>query len=237
MSHLTCIAKWRDDNHHEYRGLDPERFLDNGVEVGHVIQKLDGHGVVAVSTDAVLLLANLGENFGMIGQVLEGIDQAAAHSILAGEQEREEDHGHLAVTELPAALPFGVLNSLEPAVKHAGNFTAVCHMDLALGGRLDEPLEGDLASLDGPVDFGSGKGEREIDELESTSDIPVFVTDLPGGCSGDVISAEYTQRGVHVEVTGDHHDGAGLSIGGEPIAEMITGDLVLDVKIKAVEDI
>ena len=173
----------------------------------------------------------------MISQVLEGIDQAAAHSILAGEQEREDDHGHLAVTEFLAALPLGMLNSLEPTVKHAGRFTTICHVDLALGGSFNEPLEGDLASLDSSPDFGTGKGEREVDELEGTSDIPVFVTDLLGGDSRDMVSAENTQGSVHVEVAGDHHERTWLSIGGEPTAEMLTGDPVLDVKVKAVKDV
>jgi hypothetical protein len=173
----------------------------------------------------------------MISQVLEGIDQAAAHSILAGEQEREDDHGHLAVTELLAALPFGILNNLEPGVKHAGRFTAVCHVDLALGGSFNEPLEGDLTSLDGPPNLGSRKGKREVYELEGTSDVPILVTDLLGSDSGDMISAENTQGSVHVEVTGDHHEGTRLSIGGGPIAEMLTGDLFLDIKVKAVGEV
>jgi len=169
--------------------------------------------------------------------VLEGIDQAAAHRILAGKQEREDDHGHLTVTELLAAFPFGILNSLEPTVKHAGRFTTVCHVDLALGGSLNEPLEGDLAGLDSPPNLCSGKGKREVDELEGTSDVPVFVTDLLSGDSRDVISAENTQGSVHVEMAGDHHEGACLSIGGGPIAEMLAGDPVLDVKVKAVGDV
>ena len=170
----------------------------------------------------------------MIGQVLEGVDQAAAHSILAGEQEREEDHAHLTVAEFPAAFPFGVLNRLEPSVKHAGDFAAVCHVDLAVGSTLNEPLEGDLTSLDSPVDLGSGDGEREVDELEGTGDIPVLVTDLPGGDRGDVISTEDTQGGVHVEMAGGHHDGMSLSIGADPIAEVLAGDPILDIKVKAV---
>lgn len=170
----------------------------------------------------------------MIGQVLEGVNQAAAHSILAGEQEREENHSHLTVTEFPAAFPFGVLDRLEPSVKHAGDFTAICHVDLAVGSTLNEPLEGDLTGLDGPVDLGSRNGEGEVDEFEGTGDIPVLVTDLPGGDRGDVISTEDTQRGVHVEVTGGHHDGMSLPIGVDPITEVLAGDLVLDVKVKAV---
>lgn len=229
---MTCVAEWIDDNHHKDRGLDSERFLDDGVEVGHVVQKFKGHGVAGISTDTVLLLANLGKDFGVISQVLEGIDQAAAHCVLAGEQEREEDHGHFAVTEFLAALPFGILDSLEPTVKHAGGFATVCHVDLALGSSLNEPLEGDLTSLDSPVDFSSGEGKREVDEFKGTCDIPVLVTDLPGGDRGDVISTEDPQGGVHVEVTGDHHDGTGLSVGGHPIAEVLTGNLVLDVKVK-----
>ena len=233
MSDLARTGEWVNGNYHEDRWLDSERFLDNGVEVGHVVQEFKGHGVVGISTDAVLLLANLGKNLGVISQVLEGIDQPAAHSILAGEQEREEDHGHLAVTEFLAALPFGILDSLEPAVKHTSWFTTVCHVDLAFCSSLDEPFEGDLASLNGPVNFGSREGKREIDEFEGAGDIPVLVTDLPSGDRGDVISAEDTQGRIHVEVTGDHHDGAGLSVGSDPIAEVLTGNLVLDVKVKA----
>ena len=107
-------------------------------------------------------------------------------------------------------------------------------MDLTVGSTLDEPLESDLTSLDGPVDLGSGEGERKVDELEGTGNIPVLVTDLPGGFRGDVISTEDTQGGVHVEVTGGHHDGMGLSIGADPIAEVLAGDPVLNVKVKTV---
>ena len=109
-------------------------------------------------------------------------------------------------------------------------------MDLALGGGFNKPFEGDLTSLDGPPDFCSGDGKREVDEFEGTSDVPVFVTDFLGCDSGDVISAEDAQGGVHVEVTCDHHEGACLSISRRPIAEMFAGDPVLDVKIKAVGD-
>jgi len=236
VSYFVC-TKRRNDNYHQYGGLDSERFLDYGVEVGHFVEQLKGHGVAAVSTDAVLFFANLCEDFWMISQVLEGIDQAAAHRILAGEQEREDDHGHLTVTELPAAFPFGILNILEPTVKHAGRFTAVCHVDLTLGGSFDEPLEGNLTGPDSPPNFCSGKGKREVDEFEGTGDVPVFVTDLLGGGSRDVVSAENTQGSVHVEMAGDHHEGAGLSIGGGPIAEMLAGNPVLDVKVKTVGDV
>ena len=166
--------------------------------------------------------------------MLEGVDQAAAHGVLAGEQEREDDHGHLAVTELLAAFPFRILDRLEPTVKHTSRFTTVCHVNLALGSGFNEPLEGDLTSSDSPPDFGSGKGKGEVDELEGTGDVPVFVTDLLGGDSGDVISAENTQGSVHIEVTGDHHERAGVSIGRGPITEMFTSDPVLDAKVKAV---
>jgi len=233
----VCVVERRDDNNHEDRGLNPERFLDDGVEVGHVIQQFKGHGIVGISTDTVLLLANLGEDIGMISQVLEGIDQTTAHSILAGEQEGEDDHGHFTVTEFLAALPFWILNGLKPAVEHAGNFTTICHVDLALGSSFNKPLEGDFTSLDSPVDFGSGEGNREVDELEGTGDIPVLVTNLLGGGSGNMISTEDTQGGIHVKMTGDHHEGMGLSIGADPGAEMLAGDPVLDVKVKAVGDI
>jgi len=173
----------------------------------------------------------------MVGQVLEGVDQTTAHSILACEQEREEDHSHFTVTEFFAALPFWILDGLEPTVKHAGGFTAVCHVNFAVGGTFDEPLEGDLTSLDGPVDFGSGEGKREVDELEGTGDIPVLVTDLLGGGSGDVISTEDAQGCIHVEMAGDHHNGMGFSIGTDPIAEVLTGNLVLDIKVEAVGDV
>ena len=73
MSHLAC-AERRNDNYHQYGGLDPERFLDYGVEVGHFVEQFKGHGVATVSTDAILFLANLGEDFWMISQMLEGID-------------------------------------------------------------------------------------------------------------------------------------------------------------------
>ena len=232
MSYLARVEVI-DDIYHEDRRFDSERFLDNGVEIGHVVQKFEGHGVAGISTDTVLFFANFGKDFGVIGQVLEGIDQTAAHGILAGKQEREEDHGHLTVAELLAALPFGILDSLEPAVKHAGGFAAICHVDLALRSSFDEPPEGDLTSLDSSVDFSSGKGKGEVDELEGAGDIPVLVTDLSGGGGGDVISAEDTQGSIHVEVTGDHHDGTGLPVGGDPIAEMFTGNPVLDVKVKA----
>jgi len=205
VSHLVCVAERRNDNNHEDGGFDPQGFLDDGVKVGHVVQQLKGHGVVGISTDAVLLLANLGEDFWMISQVLEGIDQTAAHSILAGEQEGKDDHGHFTVTEFLAALPFGILNGLKPTVKHTGNFTTIFHVNLAFGSSLNKPLEGNFTSLDGPVNFGSGEGNREVDELEGTGDIPVLVTDLLGGDSGNVSSAEDTQGGIHVEMTGDHH--------------------------------
>ena len=168
----------------------------------------------------------------MVSQVLEGVDQAAAHSILAGEQEREDDHCHFAVTEFPAALPFGILDSLEPTVKHAGDFTTVCHMDLAIGSSFNKPLEGNLTSLDSPPDFGSRYGKREVDELKGTGDVPIFVANFLGGSFGDMVSAKHTQGGVHVEMTGDHHDGMRFAIRADPVAEMLAGDLVLNVKVK-----
>ena len=110
-------------------------------------------------------------------------------------------------------------------------------MDLALGGSFDEPLEGNLTCLDSPPNFCSGKGKRKVDELEGTGDVPVFVTDLLGGGSRDMVSAENAQGSVHVEMAGDHHEGACLSIGGGPIAEMLAGNPVLNVKVKTVGDV
>ena len=235
MSYRCTRIRGGNDDHHKHRRLYPEGFLDNGVEIGHVVQKLEGHGVVGITTNAVLLFANLGEDFGMVSQVLEGVDQAAAHRILTGEQEGEDDHCHLAVTEFFTTFPFGILNGLEPTVKHACGFTAVCHMDLAFGGGFNEPLEGNLTSLNCPPDLCSREGEREVYELKGASDIPILVANLLRGDLGNVISAEYTQRGVHVEMTGDHHDGMGFSVGGEPITEVLSGNLVLNVKVKAVK--
>ena len=232
MRNLVCIHR-RNDDHHKDRGFDPKGFLDNSVEIRHAVQKLEGHGIVAITTDAVLFLANLGQDFGVISQVLEGVDQATAHSVLAGEQEREEDHSHFAVTEFPAALPLGILDRLKPTVKHAGGFTAVCHMDLALGSSFNEPLEGNLTGPNGPPDFCSRQCKGKVDKFEGPCDIPVFVTDFLGGDCGDVISTKYAQRGVHVEMAGDHHDGMSLSISGNPIAEVLAGDFVLNVKIEA----
>ena len=108
-------------------------------------------------------------------------------------------------------------------------------MDLAFGGSFNKPLEGNLASSDGPPDFSSRKGKGEVYEFESTGDVPILVTNFLGGNFRNVISAEYTQRGVHVEMTGDHHDGMGFSVGADPIAEMFSGDLVLNVEVKAVK--
>ena len=106
-------------------------------------------------------------------------------------------------------------------------------MDPALGSSFSDPFEGNLASLDSPPDFCPRNDQREVDEFESTGDIPILVMNFPGGDFGNVISTKYAEGCVRVEVPSEHHDGMRFSVCIDPITEMLVDNFVLNIKVKA----
>lgn len=154
------------NTNHDHWRLDTKSFFDDGLEVRHLIHDVESQGFCQIGTaDTILLFTDLGEDVGMIDQVLETVDQTTTHSVLTGEQEREQNHAHLVVTEVPAALVVGVLEHRDPLVKHTGGELAVVHCDLAVLGSQSQPLERDFTGLYGFVDFRARNSEREVDKL------------------------------------------------------------------------
>jgi len=67
------------------------------------------------------------------------------------------------------------------------------------------------------TDLGSRDGEREVDELESESDLPVLVRDRMLLLVGEVLSAEDSEGGLHVEVANREHVTEGREEGRERV--------------------
>jgi hypothetical protein len=138
--------------------------------------------------------------------MLESVNQAAAHGILRREQEGEQDHRHLVIAKVPPAFIRRIVEQRDPLIQHTRRRSSIGHSDLAFASSLFEPVHSHLASLYRSVDFRSGHGEGEIDELEGFGDGPVFVVDFVGSVFGDVIATEDVEGGVHVEEAGSLHD-------------------------------
>ena len=63
--------------YHRDRWLQPEALLNHGPEVMHVVNHLESDWALIVSsTNAILFFANFGQNLGVIGKVLEHVDDA-----------------------------------------------------------------------------------------------------------------------------------------------------------------
>jgi hypothetical protein len=72
--------------HHRDRRLDTKALLNHSLEVRHLIEILKGHRSVRLArADTILLFTDFGKNVRVVGEMLESIDQAAAHSVLASE--------------------------------------------------------------------------------------------------------------------------------------------------------
>ena len=188
------------------------------------------------TTNAELFFTDFSEDLGVVGQVLETVDQTARHGVLGSEQEGEDNHGHFAVGELLAAFVGGVAQDLEPFVQHAFSLGTVGNCSSAPRNSKFEPFHRSPTRLLSPVDLGSGNSEGEVDQFQSNSDVPVLVADFLGGLVGEVVSAEDLERSLHVEVTCGHHDflGGGVLLGiVEPEGKVFAGDDVLDVDVHA----
>jgi hypothetical protein len=91
--------------YHHYGRLDTQTLLHDGLEVGHLVQELDCQWVLVVArAHARLLFPDLRHDLGVVGEVLEAEDQAAAHGVLGGKEEGEDNHRHLVVAEFTPAL-------------------------------------------------------------------------------------------------------------------------------------
>ena len=163
--------------------------------------------------------------------MLEAVDQAGTHGVLGSEEEGEDDHGHLVIGEVLAALVRWLLHGTHPVVEHALGLLARGHRDLTLGSGGNKMLHRSLAALDCAVNLGAREREREVDQLESQGDVPVLLGDLARTGVVDVVAAEYPQGSDHVEVAAGKHDWLRRGVGGmllEPLVEELPGNLVLD---------
>ena len=97
-------------------------------------------------------------------------------------------------------------------------------------------LHGDLSGLDGIPDIGTGDGEREVDELQSEGDEPVFVRDFLCSFVGNVVAQEHSKRGFHVEVSHGHHVRLGFGFRVvHPRLEILSVDSLLNGEIDTVD--
>jgi hypothetical protein len=222
-------------NHGHWR-FHPQALFDDSTQIRHVVQHLYRHRLLVITpSDLLLFFSHLGKHVGMIGEVLECVNYAAAHGVLGSEQERKEDHGHFSIAEvLPAAFVFRVFDGQDPPVEHALGFGIVLHGDLAPTCGELEPAHGDLARLAGFPYFGAGKGEGKVDQLEGVGDGPVLIVDFLRGTIGDVGAAKNAQGSVYVHVPGTHHNslrrvGGGSSL--EPTGKMFPDHTVLDADV------
>src|SRR6266700_3010163 len=72
--------------HHRNRRFNTKALFNNSFEIWHLIEILESHWPVTLTrADTILLFTNFSKNIGVVGKVLESIDQAAAHGILACE--------------------------------------------------------------------------------------------------------------------------------------------------------
>lgn len=126
--------------------------------------KGEGCGVVALA-ESFLLFADLLEDARAIGKMLEEVNQAAAHGILRRKEEGEEDHGHFSIGEVLAPFVIGGSEGGNPFLEHALWLTSFGHSDTTPGTSQFEPVHGPLTALNGIPDFGSRKGNGEVDQL------------------------------------------------------------------------
>lgn len=223
--------------HHRHRRPQPQALLHHRAQVRHRVHHLERDRLpVLPATHALLLLAHAREHRGVVREVLQAVDEPAAHRVLAREEEREEHHRHLEVAKVAPALVLRVREVAHPLVEHALRLRARGHRALAQARRALEVRERRLARLDRAVHLRAREREREVDELERDGDQPVLVRDLPRRRVADVRAAEDAEGRVHVEVAREHHDRLrrrvlrGLR---EPLAEVLARDRVLDADVHA----
>lgn len=274
-------------DHEDGRAMT-ENLASDGVGVGHLLEPLKGDGRLGVvSTNGGLLGAELGEDLGVVGKVLETEGEGRGHGVcwkrksvvfeeerlprltLGSEDEGEKDKGHLMIgvlaedevgplssVVLVLVVVLGGKNGLNPSVKQAVSLGARGHALLGGGGGIGKVLDGNGAGAASVPDLGSGEGckrivisfsavspresqrtEGEVDELESLGDLPVLGGDLTDALLGDVIAAEDTKRGLHVDVAEDHPVGLGLGVRvGEPALEGGAVDAVLDFEVDTIRE-
>lgn len=151
---------------------------------------------------------------------------------LGGEDEREEDEGHLLVGKL-ADLALDDLR--HPLVEQAVRFLALAHRDLRVGGGLHQVFDGDLARTARVPDLGARERKREVDQLQRLRDLPIFGRHLLRRIFRDVRAAENAKGRHHVEVAELELVRLRVRVRvGEPLLKVLAVDLVLDAQVDSV---
>lgn len=178
----------------------------------------------------------------MVGQVLEHVDDAGAHCILAGKQETEDNKCHFAIVEFSGDLSASIGNCLflcvdkvaNPLINHASNLSTVRNPNFGILACRFEMFHGSFTGLDCTIDFGTGEREWEIDQFKGKCNLPVVVANDLDSLLWDVLTAEDTERSMHVQIASRMHDRLrrGISLGIlEPKCEMVAGNRVLDFEV------
>jgi len=175
-------------DHEDGRAMT-ENLTRDGIEVRHLFEPLEGHGRLGVvATNGGLLGANLGENLGVVGEVLESESERRGHGVyrmrrvnllferdslprltLRSEDEGKENEGHLVVRVL-AENEVGPLSTLSLV------------LPVVLGGedRLDPSVEQAVGlGARGHALLGGGSGVGEV--LDGNGAGTASVPDLGSG--------------------------------------------------------
>lgn len=179
---------------HDYGRAVAESLLDNRTGPGQLLKSVERDRGVDVTVAGIdVLLANLLEVFRAIGHDLEKPCSGGRGGVLGGEEEGEESHGDLKITE-PAndhGRLLGVLALLDglavvlrldhvsnPEVKNALLLAASLHTDLGLRGALGELIEDHVSALLAVPALGERQNDGEVDKLERSGDEVVVVGDF-----------------------------------------------------------
>jgi hypothetical protein len=240
---------------HEYGRTVAKLLLDNCSGVGHRLEHIHGQASISVTlADTHVLLAQLLENIGAVGNNLEQPSGGTAGGILGSEKEGEESLGDFVVGESAdkhggllrvvhldaagqlGAVGLGVDHLLDPGIKNAVDFTTNIHADLCLCGTLCELVENHVGSLLAVPSLCEGDDDGEVDKLESSGYHVIVVCDLLDGLVADVVPDKSSAGNGAQKLSELGHEGDGLvaSILGdlEEASEVCIIDLLLTGQVQ-----
>jgi hypothetical protein len=232
---------------HENGGTISKLLLDDSTGVDHLIDHVDVEPLVGVTvSDSELLLADLGQNVGSVGENLELPSRRARGGVLRSKEESEDSHRNLLVRE-PANHHWLGTNKvlllflrhllilprldhrLDPEIHSAGRFLAGLHGLLRHFGTTGKFLDHKVGALLSVPCLGVRDDDGEVDEFQSSGNFVIVLRDVGDGLVADVSSAESPQRYGAVDVTEFTHVLSRLPILRklDPPLEVLVVDLLL----------
>jgi len=153
-----------------------------------------------------VLLADLFQKLGAIGHDLEQPGASRRCGVLGGEEEGEQGHGDLKVSEVanehrrllrirhlyacidPLAVRTGLDHGSDPEIEDTVSLAARSQTDLALRGTLGEFVQDHIRALLAIPALGEREDNGEVDELERGRDQVVVVANLLDRLLGHVVA-------------------------------------------------